>query len=427
MSQHSVAFHTLGCKTNQLETSTLAETFQARGWRVVPFDEAASVYVINTCTVTERSDQESRRVIRRARLSNPNARIAVTGCYAQIAPDEVAALDGVHVVVGNQLKDQLAQIVETAMATDTPVIQVTEIDKSRVLAGGTVSAPGRTRGSLKIQDGCDYKCTYCIIWEARGPSRCLSVPDVQTQLARMVAEGFKEVVLTGINIGQYDWQGTDLAGLLRNLIQVEGDFRLRLSSLDPLEVTPELIAVMADSQGKICPHLHLSAQSADDMVLKRMARRHHVDHFQAVCQQFTQAMPQGCIGSDIIVGFPGETDAQFENTARVLAETPIHYFHVFSYSRRRGTPAASLPQQVPQRQIQARARQLTALSEEKFLAFREGLMGKTVEVIVEESGNKGMSEQYCHLNLVGPAPLSQNQKVLARLIDADTARVEAVL
>lgn len=401
--RRTVAFYTLGCKANQLETSTLATGFQDQGWNIVPFDEAAEVYVVNTCTVTERSDQESKRIIRRARLSNPEARIAVTGCYAQVSPDELAVLDGVSFVIGNNFKDQLVRIVQDTPPSDKPLVQVSEIDKSRIMEGASSAAIDRTRGSLKIQDGCDYKCTYCIIWEARGLSRSLPMEDIRLQLKRMIDEGFKEIMLTGINIGQYEHDGADLADLLSELIQLDGTFRLRLTSLDPMEVSDKLIDVVAGSSGKICPHFHLSAQSAEDYVLKRMGRRHHVADMLRVCETIAAKIPEASVGSDIIVGFPGETEERFEATYEALKRTYMNYFHVFSYSKRKGTPAAMFPDQVPEREKKARAQKLRALSDAKNLAYRQQFVGQTLAVIVEESEPgeplKGMSENYLKVRI----------------------------
>ena len=423
----TVSFHTLGCKTNQLETSTIAETFRQQGWEIVPLENGASLTVINTCTVTEKSDQESRRIIRRAKLANPEGRIAVTGCYAQVAPDELAAQNGVNYVIGNNFKDQIFDITQRIPATETPWVQVGEIDKSRIVEGASQAAIGRTRGSLKIQDGCDYKCTYCIIWEARGLSRSLPAEDILHQLTQMVQEGFQEVVLTGINIGQYqnpNQPDQDLAGLLQHLCQSldamtpKTPLRLRLTSLDPLEVTDNLIQVIADSNGRITPHIHLSAQSAEDVVLKRMARRHHVKDFEHVCHTLKRLIPHASLGSDIIVGFPGETAERFESTYQVLEKVPMDYFHVFSYSKRKGTPAASFEDQVPEREKKERARRLIALSEEKHRAFCQEFMGKTLQVIVEESLQKGMSENYLKVYLdANGHDLSPNDLVQVQVTD----------
>jgi threonylcarbamoyladenosine tRNA methylthiotransferase MtaB len=424
----TVAFHTLGCKANQLETSTLAHQFGDLGWTIVPFDEAAEVYVINTCTVTERSDQESRRIIRRARLSNPQARIAVTGCYAQVSPDELAGLDGVSFVIGNNFKDQLVRIVAETPVSDQPLVQVSEIDKSRIMVGASSAAIDRTRGSLKIQDGCDYKCTYCIIWEARGLSRSLPVDDIKLQLKRMLDEGFKEIMLTGINIGQYEHENHDLADLLRELIALPGRFRLRLTSLDPMEVSDKLINAVAQSDGKICPHFHLSAQSAEDGVLKRMGRRHHVADMLRVCETIAQKIPHASVGSDIIVGFPGETAERFEATYRTLNSTYMNYFHVFSYSKRKGTPAATFPEQVPEREKKARAQHLRNLSDTKQLAYRQQFIGSLLDVIVEEGCTQGMSENYLKIQLdANSFDLQPNDWVRVVVTHLDGDRTHAIV
>ncbi len=427
----TVAFYTLGCKANQLETSTLAHQFKDQGWAIVPFDEAAEVYVVNTCTVTERSDQESRRIIRRAKLSNPAGRVAVTGCYAQVSPDELSAMDGVSFVIGNNFKDQLVRIVQDTPISEKPLVQVSEIDKSRIMEGASSAAIDRTRGSLKIQDGCDYKCTYCIIWEARGLSRSLPVADIKLQLKRMLDEGFKEIMLTGINIGQYEHDGANLADLLSELTQLEGVFRLRLTSLDPMEVSDQLIAVVADSQGKICPHFHLSAQSAEDYVLKRMGRRHHVADMVRVCETIAKKIPQASVGSDIIVGFPGETDERFQATYETLKNSYMNYFHVFSYSKRKGTPAATFPDQVPEREKKARAQKLRALSEQKSLAYRKQFVGQTLAVIVEETEAgeplKGMSENYLKVQIdPNGQALSPNDWVAVQVMDATQERCQGM-
>ena len=410
-STHQVAFVTQGCKTNLMESSALADEFKALGWDVVPQKEAANLYVFNTCTVTEKADAEARRLIRQLRRRHPQARVAVTGCYAQVSPDTLAAIEGVDFVIGNNFKDDLPRIVTQYFVPGgfaSPMVQVDEFEKSRELASPTASFAGlladggtRTRGSIKIQDGCDYKCTYCIIWKGRGPSRSLPVSVIQQQFIRMVAEGFKEIVLTGINIGQYRCPSDvtqELPELLAALCQVEGEFRLRLTSLDPLEVTPKLIDVMARSQGKICPHVHLSTQSADDHVLKTMARRHHVNELQAVCQQLVTAMPTVCISSDIIVGFPTETDEAFERTMAVIREIPMHQIHVFRYSPRPGTPAAEMKPQVPERIRKERATRLLQLAEEKKQAYMNSFVGQDVRVLWEKE--EGLTDEYLKVRSV---------------------------
>lgn len=411
----SVAFYALGCKSNQLESSALADEFRHHGWNVVPFCEKASLYIINTCTVTADGDRESRRMIRKAKRQNPEARVAVTGCYVQVAPQEVAGIDGVNYVIGNNFKQDIYRIVQHMPPTKAPWVMVSEIDKSRMMAGATTAAVNRTRASLKIQDGCDFKCTYCIIWVARGPSRSLPSAVLKDQLWQLLDHGHREVMLTGINIGQYEdpQTGADLAGLLQELTALPGSFRLRLSSLDPAEVTPALLAVMGETE-KICPHLHLSIQSAEDYVLKRMARRHRVCDLYAVCEAIQQHMSHAAIGADVIAGFPEETPERFASTYRVLSELPMSYFHTFTYSPREGTPAAEFPEQVPDPERKARTRQLIALSEAKHYDYRQRFLGKTATVIVEEKQNRGMSEHYLPV-VLDNAMYPQNTLVPVRI------------
>jgi threonylcarbamoyladenosine tRNA methylthiotransferase MtaB len=411
----SVAFYTLGCKANQLESSALADTFRAQGWRVIPHTEKASLYIINTCTVTGSGDSESRRMIRRLKRQNPEAMMAVTGCYAQVSPDEIAAIAGVNYVIGNNFKQDVYRIITENPPQESPLVAVSEIDKSRIMTGATVSSINRTRASLKIQDGCDFKCTYCIIWVARGPSRSLSVDVIREQLQDLIQQGYTEIVLTGINIGQYqDEDGVTLAGLLQELLVLPGQFRLRLSSLDPAEVTPELLRVMA-STDKLCPYLHLSLQSAEDHVLKRMARRHRVKDLHQVCAEIIHYLPQACIGADVIVGFPEETPERFESTFQTLTALPLAYFHTFSYSKREGTPAAEFEDQVSEPEKKERTRRLIRLSEEKNLAYRTRFLNQTLTVIVEESLHKGITENYIPVQFEKPSPEGWRQNDVIRV------------
>ena len=431
MVEKTVAFVTLGCKANALESAALAERFKDLGWQLLNEHESASLYVFNTCTVTEKADAEARRLIRKLKRQNPASRIAVTGCYAQVAPLVFKEI-GVDFIIGNNLKDSLPDIVATQFANyyadlnDGPLIMVDEFDKSRELVSrvGSFAGIARTRGSIKIQDGCDYKCTYCIIWKGRGPSRCLSVEAVTQQIQHMVSEGFKDIIITGINIGQYEHDGVNLAGLLRHVYShVDGDYQLRLSSLDPLEVTDDLMNAMAESGGKIAPHVHLSSQSAEDGVLKAMARRHHVKDLIYVCERLQALMPTIAIGSDMIVGFPTESDDAFEASYQVIEAIPMHYLHVFRYSPRAGTPAAEMRPQVQESVRKARATRLIALADAKKRAFYQQFVGQSLsmlcENIKEDGSMEGITENYIRVRLspedVKNHELSPNQRVSVRI------------
>lgn len=413
----TVAFRTLGCKSNQLESSALADEFRRQGWEVVPFSRKASLYVINTCTVTADSDSESRRIIRQVKRLNPASRIAVTGCYAQVSPDEIAAIEGVNYVIGNNFKQDVFRIVQQESEGNAPIIQVSEIDKSRILAGAAASAINRTRASLKIQDGCDYKCTYCIIWVARGPSRSLPLSLLKRQLQDLAEQGYHEVVLTGVNIGQYcdPETGGDLTELLGELVRLPGTFRLRLSSLDPVDVKPPLLDLMASTE-KLCPYFHLSVQSAQDDVLKRMARRHRVADLYGVCEAIQRKIPGAAIGADLIAGFPGESAERFAETYQVLSDLPMSYFHSFAYSRRSGTPAADFPDPVAEPEKRERVNRLIVLSEAKNLRYRQSCLGSLVRVIIEEKGDRGMSENFVRVTM-DRADFPQNSLVTARIVN----------
>jgi threonylcarbamoyladenosine tRNA methylthiotransferase MtaB len=425
---NTVAFITLGCKTNLLESSALAEQFKTLGWQILEASQPASLYVFNTCTVTENADAESRRLIRKAKRQNPSARIAVTGCYAQVSPETFQTLGGVDFVIGNNFKDNLPHIVATQFSNyyadlaDGPMMLVDDFEKSRELVSSVGNSAGiaRTRGSLKIQDGCDYKCTYCIIWKGRGPSRCLPVGQVVSQVQQMVDAGFKDIAITGINIGQYKDGDAELPQLLQAIIEgVSGDvYRLRLTSLDPLEVTDALMETMANSGGKIAPHVHLSTQSADDGVLKAMARRHHVDELQYVCHRLQTLMPDICIGSDIIVGFPTETDEAFERSLAVLSALPMHYMHVFRYSPRKGTPAATMKPQVQESKRKDRATKLIAVATQKKRAFYESFVGRTFPLLLESVQPDGCLEGITpnYLRLRVSAELAEKHQLTANQI-----------
>jgi threonylcarbamoyladenosine tRNA methylthiotransferase MtaB len=439
----TVAFYTMGCKTNLLEASVLSKQFEALGWQVLPYSALADLYVFNTCTVTEKADAEARRLIRQLKRRNEQARIAVTGCYVQVSPDTFKAMDGVDFIIGNSFKDNLSELVATHFEVkplqledaiqQTPHIWLDEFEKSRTLEN-TVAASaglGRTRGSLKIQDGCDYKCTYCIIWKGRGPSRSLPPTEAVRGLRRLVAEGFHDITLTGINIGQYEWgekegetqaEALDLADLLEVMCQeVEGAYKLRLTSLDPLEVTDKLMETVARWPEKIAPHFHLSTQSADDGVLKAMARRHHSADLKRVCSRIIELMPHAAIGSDVIVGFPSESKEAFERTYKAISELPMHYIHVFRYSPRPGTPAATAKPQVPEYQRKERAQRLTALALQKKEAFYRQFTGQTLEVLLEHQNETGAWEGVTpnYLKVLLPAnscySFSPNTRVSARI------------
>ena len=397
-----IAITTLGCKINQYDSAVIQSRLED-GHCFVPFDEPADCYIINTCTVTDRADWEARQLVRRAKRSSPSAKVLVTGCYAQVSPEEVARLPGVDYVVGLNRLDDLLRFVEAPAAGAGGTIAVSDVKRERgVPVLGTRVLPGHTRAFLKIQEGCNYSCTYCIIPTARGLSRSVAPREVLDQVRRLADSGYLEIVLTGIHLGGYGQDlapKTDLTSLVEKIAASGLVPRLRLSSLDPREVPDRLLDLIAGSE-VICPHLHICAQAGDDGVLKQMRRNYDTNYYRELLVKARERLPDAALGSDIIVGFPGESDAAFENSVEFFAALPLTYFHVFPYSKRRGTVAVSLPDHVPGNVKKNRARRMRELGAGKKEAFCRKFLGKRLEVLVEgttdrySGGRRGFSRNY---------------------------------
>jgi len=381
----TVAFHTLGCKVNAYETEAIWQLFQREGYEKVDFDKKADVYVINTCTVTNTGDRKSRQMIRRAVRKNPEAVVAVTGCYAQTSPGEILEIPGVDVVVGTQGRDKLPEYIEQHLRSRQPVNAVNNIMKTREFEELDVPTfSERTRASLKIQEGCNNFCTFCIIPWARGLLRSRKPESVMQQARQLVDAGYKEIVLTGIHTGGYgeDFENYKLADLLWDLDGIEGLKRIRISSIEASQIDERVIEVLNRSD-KMCRHLHIPLQAGDDSVLKRMRRKYTVDEYRRKIEHIHQAMPGVAITTDVIVGFPGETDEQFENGYRLIEELGFSKIHVFPYSTRTGTPAARMKDQVPAEVKQERVNRLIELSDRLSHAYASRYVGEVLEVIPE--------------------------------------------
>lgn len=380
-----VAIKTLGCRQNQYESDALEESLRGDGHTAVGHDEEADLFIINTCTVTKEADADSRQMIRRAIRRNRSARVVVTGCYAQVAAKEIAAIPGVDLVAGNAEKTRLLELIRGLGEKGPPLIAVSDIQRRRAFE--PLPPPiraSRSRAFLKVQDGCNYRCTFCIIPETRGPNRSQPQAAALRDLKALVDAGYPEVVLTGIHLGTYgrDLPGrSSIVGLVAEMLQVAAPARIRLSSLDPHEVKEDLIRCFARF-GNLCRHLHLPLQSGDDRVLKLMRRAHRADDFRRLVERLAEAVPGIAVGTDVIVGFPGEGEAEFENTYRLLERLPVAYLHVFSYSQRDGTVAASLPDQVPKAGRAARSFALRSLSEKKWHEFRCAQVGQSLTAVV---------------------------------------------
>ena len=380
-----IAITTLGCKINQYDSAVIQSRLE-ENHSFVPFEEPADCYIINTCTVTDRADWEARQLVRRAKRLSPGAKVLVTGCYAQVNPAEVADVPGVDYVVGLNRLDDLLQFV--ALPKDRDVrIAVSDAKRQRgVPVLGTRTLPGHTRAFLKIQEGCNYSCTYCIIPTARGLSRSVTPREVLEQVRMLADAGYREIVLTGIHLGGYGQDlipKVDLTALLEMISQSRLIPRVRLSSLDPREVPDRLVDLMASSD-VICPHLHVCAQAGDDEILKRMRRNYDGAYYRELLMKVRERLPDAALGSDIIVGFPGETDGAFDRSLELFAALPLTYFHVFPYSSRRGTVAASLPDHVGSEVKKTRARRMRELGAIKKRDFCLRFRGQKLSVLIEE-------------------------------------------
>ena len=421
-----VAIHTLGCRANQLESSIISDSFKKYGWEVVDFKESADIYVINTCTVTGKSDNESRYYARKARKINPNAKIVLCGCYSQVSPEEVAQLDEVDLVLGNTEKLEIAGLLTSPQVFELEnKIYVSDIMQKDSFQDKVVfSASGRTRANIKIQDGCNHRCTYCIIPYARGKNRSNGLNNILNQIDEITKQGFQELILSGIHLGQWGRDlnpRTELYELLQKLESIDSLKRYRLSSLDPMELNEEIIKTITNSK-KFCRHLHISLQSGNNSILKAMNRRYTVEYYSELINRLTDNIPDLAIGSDIIVGFPGETEEQFEDTCNNLKNLPISYIHVFSYSKRKGTPASLMQNQVSEHIKKERNKKLTALAKEKNLEFRQSFIGKELEVLVEFARDrktgflKGVTDNFIPVMLEGSDKL-KNQIIKVQVTE----------
>ena len=385
-----VAFYTLGCKVNQYETQAMTELFLNAGYRVVDFEEAADIYVVNTCTVTNLGDRKSRRMIRRAKKRNPAAFLAVTGCYAQVAPDEVAGIEGVDLVLGTDRRSEIVTLCEAGKKAAL----VGDIMKVRGFENMEISRyEERTRAFIKIEEGCDRFCSYCMIPFARGPVRSRPPESVVEEAKRLLSHGYREIILTGIHVASYgkDLKGVTLMDAIRAVHDLPGLQRLRLSSVEPVFFTDPVIAELA-SLPKVCRQFHLSLQSGCDETLMRMNRRYTTAEYAHAAERLRAAMPSVAITTDVICGFPGETGEEFEKTKAFLRTVGFAMIHVFPYSERRGTRAAEMEGSVPHKVREARAAEVARMAKEMRREYMARFTGQEAEIILETSPKEGYME-----------------------------------
>ncbi len=427
MTSSTVAFQTLGCKLNFSETSTLARKFVAAGYERVPFEMKADVYVINTCSVTDNADKKFKSLARQTRQRNPNAYLIAVGCYAQLQPEELAKEDSVDLVLGAKEKFDIISYLTDLSRPEQTQVHACSIEETDTYVG-SYAIGERTRAFLKVQDGCDYKCTYCTIPQARGISRSDTLENIISQAKEIVRQNIKEIVLTGVNIGDYGkgefgnkkHEHTFLE-LVQALDEVEGIDRFRISSIEPNLLSEELINFVAASKHFV-PHFHIPLQSGNNEILGQMRRRYQRELYVDRVNQIKRLMPDACIGVDVIVGFPGELDQHFLDTYSFLVDLPVSYLHVFSYSERPNTPAASMQNQVPKAVRQKRSKMLRGLSAKKRHAFYESQLQKTKNILFEAENKEGyiqgFTENYVKVRMPWD-PAFQNQTLKATLSEID--------
>ncbi len=376
-----VAFYTLGCKVNQYESEAMCELFLKNGYSQTDFEDVADVYVINTCTVTNMSDRKSRQIIRRAKKKNPKAIVVVTGCYAQTSPDEVLAIDGVDIIVGTNEKSKIVEHVNSHKKYN-----VFDISKNHEFENMHVSSySDRTRAFIKVQEGCNQFCSYCIIPYARGPIRSRDIKDVLSEARDIIKSGYREIVLVGIHIASYglDKKSYDLADLITRIDKLDGLSRLRLSSIEPMTLNREFIEKIKNCK-TLCPHFHLSLQSGCDETLKRMNRKYTTAQYKDITDAIRENFDNPAITTDIMTGFPEETDEEFEKTAMFTREIAFADAHIFQYSRRKGTPADKMPNQVSPETKEKRSKIIEDITKKSREEFLNAQLGKTVKVLFEQ-------------------------------------------
>ena len=419
----TVAFITLGCKVNQTETDAMAGLFRQRGYFVIDASEPAEFYVINTCSVTHLGERKSRQMVRRAARQNPDAVIAVTGCFAQLSPAEAAALEGVDVVVGTRERARLVDYVEQARQEKQQILKVDDIMMVQEFEDLPLQdLPGRTRAFMKIQDGCENYCSYCIIPYARGHLRSRPLESIAQETAHLAEAGFQEIVLTGINLGTYgrDKGGLTLVDAVQAVLAEPRIARVRLSSTESLEISEELIGLM-ERDARMCPHLHLPLQSGDDPILQSMRRPYTTGDYAALLARLRSRVPDLAVTTDIIVGFPGETIESFARTMEFARQMEFAKIHVFPYSKRSGTPAATFSGQVSDEEKKRRVLELLAISEQSGRTFRQRFLGQTQDILLEHApagSAEGFTANYQRVFLEqGTAILKERQFVTVELIE----------
>jgi len=427
-----VSIHNIGCRLNFAEVSYIQKQFENSGFTVVDFNEKADVVILNTCTVTNQADADSRKYIRRAIRNNPNAFVAVMGCYSQLNPNEVKKIQGVDLILGTNNKFEIINLIDNIKKKQVPEVFISDLNEAPFHFASSVDNESKTRVVFKIQDGCDYLCTYCTIPKARGKSRSMDFAELKSRLLEMNNSGYSEIVLSGINLGEYHSPtGEKFVDVLKFIADNKLNYRVRISSIEPNLVTDEIIKIVKNSEN-ICNHFHLPLQSGSDDILKVMKRRYLTKKYLEKVEKIKSQIPDCCIGADVIEGFPLETNSHFEETYNFISNLPISYLHVFTYSQREGTPAAEIKNQIPVNIRKERTNRLRYLSKIKRTEFIDSQIGKVKKIIPEtiqpKNGNiilKGLSDNYINTEIY----TNKEYKgiIQAKIIDRKNENAVAVL
>ncbi len=427
-----VSIHNIGCRLNFAEVSYIQKQFENSGFTVVDFNEKADVVILNTCTVTNQADADSRKYIRRAIRNNPNAFVAVMGCYSQLNPNEVKKIQGVDLILGTNNKFEIINLIDNIKKKQVPEVFISDLNEAPFHFASSVDNESKTRVVFKIQDGCDYLCTYCTIPKARGKSRSMDFAELKSRLLEMNNSGYSEIVLSGINLGEYHSPtGEKFVDVLKFIANNKLNYRVRISSIEPNLVTDEIIKIVKNSEN-ICNHFHLPLQSGSDDILKVMKRRYLTKKYLEKVEKIKSQIPDCCIGADVIEGFPLETNSHFEETYNFISNLPISYLHVFTYSQREGTPAAEIKNQIPVNIRKERTNRLRYLSKIKRTEFIDSQIGKVKKIIPEtiqpKNGNiilKGLSDNYINTEIY----TNKEYKgiIQAKIIDRKNENAVAVL
>ncbi len=396
-----VAFYTFGCRLNQAETAILEQQFEQRGYQVVDYRDGADVVIVNTCTVTENGDADTRRLVNKINRLNPQTRIALVGCQAQVQREKLLSLPNVHWVVGNEQKMDLTRILQDHWKDSEPQVITPAIRRQSFTLPVAGIDRKHTRANLKIQDGCDFFCSFCIIPYARGRARSREFEDILKEARQLVAAGHKELVITGINVGTYRYEGKTVFDVIRALEELEGLARIRISSIEPTTIPEGFLQNMRNGS-KLCRYLHIPLQSGSNKILQRMNRRYTREEFAEFLWQVYREVPNICLGTDVIVGFPGETEEHFEETYRFLRELPLAYFHVFSYSERQWAKSRKLEGKVYREVIERRSKRLRELSARKRRIYLEKQIGRVEKVLFEQEKKgywTGLTDTYIRVKV----------------------------